>query len=392
MLTLRQDTRIAPRLSMWLNLLRGLAALAVLMFHASALVITPSAVEHTGVLFGVIWSVLRFVAKWGHEAVIIFFVLSGYLVGGPFLIRVLQDKIVSADYLVARLSRMFVVLIPALLLTAILDGSSLAWLNGQSVIDARASFFPDRENLWSFLRLREAVCNAAFLQMLWCKQYGSNLSLWSISNEGLYYLAWFGLVLGVRQRIFLTIPTVVALIVVCSLARTQVSEYTAVSYLVYFLVWMSGALLFCLDKPSLRLLALASALSACLWLYLRRQGLWLASDLMLGCAFVCVLKVLEVRDVAYFADFGFARATSEISFSLYATHVPVAVFVLSLLGQIHPVSASWRSLASFLLITTSCLAVSTAFWWAFESRTHSVRTIIRNTISGLYVKPASKNR
>lgn len=262
-----------------------------------------------------------------------------------------------------------------------------------SVRHRRESFlFPDRENLWSFLRLREAVCNAAFLQMLWCKQYGSNLSLWSISNEGLYYLAWFGLVLGVRQRIFLTIPTVVALIVVCSLARTQVSEYTAVSYLVYFLVWMSGALLFCLDKPSLRLLALASALSACLWLYLRRQGLWLASDLMLGCAFVCVLKVLEVRDVAYFADFGFARATSEISFSLYATHVPVAVFVLSLLGQIHPVSASWRSLASFLLITTSCLAVSTAFWWAFESRTHSVRTIIRNTISGLYVKPASKNR
>ena len=59
----------------------------------------------------------------GHQWVIVFFVLSGYLVGGSVLRSVRTGSWSWRAYLLARLSRLYVVLLPALLL-----GGALDWL------------------------------------------------------------------------------------------------------------------------------------------------------------------------------------------------------------------------------------------------------------------------
>lgn len=50
---------------------------------------------------------LFFITRLGMESVIVFFVLSGYLVGGSALIEFRKQKFKFSDYIVMRLSRMY---------------------------------------------------------------------------------------------------------------------------------------------------------------------------------------------------------------------------------------------------------------------------------------------
>ena len=62
-----------------------------------------------------------FITGWFPEGVIVFFVLSGLLVGGSGVIK-LQSKIFSLkNYSIDRVSRLYVALIPALILGILMD-------------------------------------------------------------------------------------------------------------------------------------------------------------------------------------------------------------------------------------------------------------------------------
>jgi len=56
------------------------------------------------------YSALWAISGHGPAAVVVFFVLSGYLVGGPALIRAKTGKLNGVDYFSARASRPYVVL------------------------------------------------------------------------------------------------------------------------------------------------------------------------------------------------------------------------------------------------------------------------------------------
>ncbi len=57
----------------------------------------------------------------GHQAVVVFFVLSGYWVGGSLLRKARQGRFSWPSYLADRTTRLWVVLVPALVLTLALD-------------------------------------------------------------------------------------------------------------------------------------------------------------------------------------------------------------------------------------------------------------------------------
>ena len=90
-------------LSLYLDLLRFSAALEVFAYHLTMLTGWPA----TQPIF----------ASFGHEAVVVFFVLSGYVIGYAARNR---DK-TPERYAVSRLTRIYSVAIPALLLTVALD-------------------------------------------------------------------------------------------------------------------------------------------------------------------------------------------------------------------------------------------------------------------------------
>ena len=67
----------------------------------------------------IFWKAFEFIVGQGHTAVIIFFVLSGYLVGKHVYLAFNTGRWSWREYAIKRLSRLWIVLIPALILTAI---------------------------------------------------------------------------------------------------------------------------------------------------------------------------------------------------------------------------------------------------------------------------------
>jgi peptidoglycan/LPS O-acetylase OafA/YrhL len=99
-----------------INALRTLAALAVLVHHVRPMLFQ----DYSGVPHNVLVRAL-YGQGLGHTAVIVFFVLSGYWVGGGVLRSVGSGRFNWCDYAVKRLVRLWIVLLPALMLTASLD-------------------------------------------------------------------------------------------------------------------------------------------------------------------------------------------------------------------------------------------------------------------------------
>src|SRR5208282_4394039 len=107
------------------DLIRGLAALGVVYCHARVLLIQS-------VSNGIrpIDRVLYLLSGYGHSAVMVFFVLSGYLVGGSVVRATTSGRWSWGDYLLARGVRLYLVLVPALLLTALWDRIGLEAVSG----------------------------------------------------------------------------------------------------------------------------------------------------------------------------------------------------------------------------------------------------------------------
>jgi peptidoglycan/LPS O-acetylase OafA/YrhL len=100
-----------------LDAVRGTSALAVCAGHLrNAVLADYRGVSHPG-LFD---SAFCAVTGMGHQAVAVFFVLSGYFVGGSTLRRQ-RRQFEWVPYFVARIARLWIVLLPCLLLTAVAD-------------------------------------------------------------------------------------------------------------------------------------------------------------------------------------------------------------------------------------------------------------------------------
>lgn len=158
--------------SAFLDLVRLLAAIAVFLSHASWQ-------DHTG---GVLWQL----GTIGREAVDVFFVLSGFVIGHAAQGRTLRD------YMLSRLARVYSVALPALVLTFVLDGI------GRSVRPALYhGFCCDHGGapVWQMLR------NAVFAGNIWGAEVspGSDIPYWSLGFEAWYYLA-FGLLVFLPRR------------------------------------------------------------------------------------------------------------------------------------------------------------------------------------------------
>lgn len=147
-------------LSLYLDLLRLLAALAVYLFHVSyfAKVRIP------------------LVGNLGSEAVIVFFVLSGFLVTAAGMRQANLERFVQS-----RLSRLWSVCLPALLLTLMVD------LAGQYI--SLLSYHP-MQPYSLFKWVASMAINALFLNQIWNLSIypGTNGPFWSLSYEFWYYI------------------------------------------------------------------------------------------------------------------------------------------------------------------------------------------------------------
>jgi peptidoglycan/LPS O-acetylase OafA/YrhL len=344
-----------------LELLRGLAALAVCLGHVRAFLLPPlRSGDYAWWEQG-----LYFLSAQGEAAVWIFLVLSGYLVGGSVLQRRAAGTWSWSGYLLRRGTRLWVVLVPALLLTFLCD----TWRGSAPVVSAGA-MATDTVLHRDGLTLLGNLC---FLQDLVVAPYGSNTPLWSLAYE-----AWF----------YVLFPAALMVVADAGWGRRAFASLFVLGGLWLLgprgwwlaMPWLVGAALARWEQhhPGRggvcpRLLPWAGVAAVLVLAPFLGEGLrpWV---------FPCVALatgVLVWSEAARSELRGAACARlGAISYTLYASHMPLAVLLTAALaGPVMHVPGATRWLVVFAA-TGALVAFAWALWWAFERRTEAIRAAL----------------
>jgi peptidoglycan/LPS O-acetylase OafA/YrhL len=354
-----------------LDLVRGLAALLVLVGHLRAYIFQSyGEVAQMGVALKAFY----FVTGLGNEAVIIFFALSGFLVGGKALQDLLQRRFSWSRYLLRRLTRLWIVIVPALALTMLFDsiGSTLTHDVGY---DGRFydmyTVGPDATGIshsWpTFLG------NLAFLQNIYVPAFGSDGPIWSLANEFWYYIvfplaAW--LVLGLATPL----ARIGGLLLLTFLSVTLPTSMLAAG-----VIWVAGAAAaWCANRPSFsRFLNWTPARLGAISLFIlavilsRLQFAWF-DHIKLGLVVAATLPIIAALPSPGGIYGTIARASSEFSFTLYLTHFPLLTLIV--LAGFAPTRFTPSIIAFAIFAGLASIAVGWAAscWWVFERNTDRI--------------------
>lgn len=340
-----------------LNLMRGLAAVTVLLSHLrgdsfvdyGAL---PASQHHFVV------EVFFAATRLGHEAVMVFFVLSGFLVGGQVLARLREGQFNLEDYAIDRATRILIPLIPACLLTGAID--TFLFQNPPTLFRLIANM----------VGLNEIVANDLPL----------NPVLWSLSYEIWFYILAGAFGYAISRRVNgLAAAVLVACAIVFAIIDTR-----------YLIFWLLGALVSTrIDIPFKRILALTGlGLSLAGSVFYQLAA---ASHALTPVAYVppIVAEYMMCVGVAMALPFlvdpavdgllqplkRLAAALAAFSYTLYLTHRPVD----AALGLLFPKAdvLSVRTVADFACRVVICLVIAIVFYLAFEAHTGAVRRMWR---------------
>lgn len=326
---------LAPLPSAHLDLMRGLAAWAVMWGHVRGNFFVDFQDLHQPDLF---LKAVYFVTGFGHQAVMVFFVLSGFLISSSVFHGLAAGNWSWRDYSINRASRLYAVLLPGLLLGFIWDKA------GSSLFASTGLYTHPLQGFGALIAQKQLTAgvfagNLFFVQTILCPVFGSNGPLWSLANEFWYYvlfpvglLALIGWRRGALRR---AAPlTIVAFIVAAFLGREM---------LIGFLTWMAGCVLLMaysrlqgFSKRWVALYIVVASIILVLCLSAARLGKSrvLGADLSVGLAFALFLfGILQIdfsmRSHTYA---NLARFFAGFSYSLYVLHFPMVLFLRSWLA------------------------------------------------------------
>lgn len=315
----------------------------------------------------------------GNESVMIFFVLSGYLVGGGVIKALKRNTWSWKAYLIKRLTRLWVVLIPALFLGVALDVTGLHFFSNPGSIYTAPHQQAVVHNVASQLSARVIAENALFLQGILVGPAGSNDSLWSLANEFWYYIAFPVLLLALikNQNALLRFAYLVLFLGITLLVGKTIC--------LLFVIWVLGALLSALPlmipRRATRVLCFAMAfLLPVVFVAVRRAALPLyRAQLVLALFSVLAIYVFLHRTEK--AHNGVYRSTagflSRISYTLYLVHLPLAVLLCACINNPwHRWEKSPKNVAIYLAINAGIVLFSYFFYLAFEANTGKVRSAL----------------
>jgi len=355
----------------FLDLIRFSAAVLVLLGHARGLVLESFArVEHPNPLLRLFY----LVSGLQHEGVVMFFIVSGFLVGGSVWRQIAQGRFDPGSYLINRFARIYLVFIPALVLALLLDAIGREFL-------ADGRFYGVRPllpaNIFAEWWWTQIPCHVVSLQGLLCLPWGVNPPLWSLGYEwGLYLIApaiFAAMLLRMPLRRRLASCAAVAIVFVA------LSLWNA-DWPFWFALWILGAAAAQVfrTRPFGALAGVAGLLVAGAGLVLSRAALLpsLVTDACVagGLAIAVASPVVMQWTAGVYA----VPRGAAFSYSLYAIHLPVCVFVGALLerfaGWPHTlVQPDVRGLLAFGLMVICALAAARGFAYLTEDRTAAVR-------------------
>jgi peptidoglycan/LPS O-acetylase OafA/YrhL len=364
------------RASVLLDLLRGLAALLVLLEHWRNLLFCDyrQVPSHK-----VLWIPAYLLTAAGHQAVVIFFVLSGYLIGGSIFRALAQGRWSWASYATHRLVRLWVVILPGLVLCTLCDTLGMKLHRAPELYGGLSSNHMT-PNVLATLTPRAFLGNLLFLQGVRVPMYGSDGALWSLANEFWYYVLFPVAVFAARRgSIWRRVGWACLFLAVCWFVKLPI--------LIGFPTWLMGVALLRLGsaKADDRLRWALGTGYALLVFFLARfrplQNVW--GDLLLGVATVVLLRTLLSATEKARSDAAWVRWSRFLargSFTLYVVHTPVLVLLTSLIvgdGKYLP-SFAHIGVALLALVFTVVLAYALAY--VTEFRTDRIRAWVEQEL------------
>jgi peptidoglycan/LPS O-acetylase OafA/YrhL len=378
--TLRALSRAA---SAHLDLIRAVAASAVMWGHVRALFFVDfQHLQRPGWFLGIVY----FLTGFGHQAVMVFFVLSRFLISSTVIKSHLSGRWSWRDYAINRTTRLYVVLIPGLLFGLLWDfaGSSLLASKGlytHPLIDLGTAIPVENLTIGNFFG------NLFYLQTILCATFGSNGPLWSLANEFWYYVLFpLGLSAGIAWRKRSSGSAVLS--AVLTILAMAVCVFIGRGILLGFLIWLAGcALVLAYGKFQLR-----SKVWLIFWLvlsFLALSGTLAAvrigkladveSDLVVGLTFTLFLFfALQVRwGAANVVYDKLSRLFAGFSYSLYVLHFP---FLLFLRARVTP-GNRWVPDARHLIYGFLIGATALSFAWLVSVFTENKTSIVRKWVA-----------
>jgi len=378
-----------------LDLIRGMSALLVMLGHLRGFIFLDFGQLKSADLLA---KAFYFATGLGHQAVMVFFVLSGYFVGGSVISSLKKGRFSWIAYTRARLTRLWMVLLPALILTLAVDSLGNAWnpLAYAGGLSARFMSGPTLLDPAVYDSLT-FIGNLIFVQTIWVPVYGSNSPLWSLANEFWYYVMFPVLAVALFQqeskRWFVSVIQLLS----CGLIAWWLPYNLVLSGLiwlmgagVWWLLWMTETRDQMSDpnrggRPILSRIVrfirglgwrLIGGLLFLATLAASKSNHWLGSDYAVGITFALWLISLPGSSHGNGILKRFATGLSEISYTLYVVHFPLLFFAAAVLLRGRQFSADCEGYLWFSGLAVAILAISSGMWWLFERNTDRVRKLL----------------
>lgn len=304
----------------------------------------------------------------------VFFVLSGYFVGGSVLRQ--GNAFSWGGYALARLSRLWTVLVPALVFTfgcdviikglnpSALSGEYQAIWNSGPVVGAYAA------------DARTMVGNLFFVQTIATPVFGSNSPLWSLANEFWYYVLF-----PLGTAVFY--PHLRAASLSFGAAILAAVWFLPAGILTLFLVWLMGVVVYAFQlRSQVRQVQRSRyALVACLALFLvslaASKALHMAAasaDLAVGASFALLAREMGSLEPITLKP---VRQTvawlSDASYTVYLFHFPMVVAFGATVMRGRTLQPTATALAAYLLVLAGTISMCALSWFLFERQTPVVK-------------------
>jgi peptidoglycan/LPS O-acetylase OafA/YrhL len=379
----------ATTASALLDLIRGLAAIAVCLGHWRNVFFVdyPQIKSHR-----LAFAIPYVMTSGGHQAVVIFFVLSGFLVGGSVVRAVKKGTWSWKQYLTHRLVRLWLVLIPALTLAAVLDRTGIHLHHAPALYSGLAH---DNvvNNVTAGLSATTFAGNVVFLQGIFVQTFGSDGPLWSLANEFWYYILF-------PCGLLLCFPSTSRFGRIVSLAVfLGIGLMIGKGILLGFPIWLAGALLAVLPVPRVSFrwkIGIVLAYVPLFFFLAKTHAIGATlSDYLLGAStFLLLWCFLSAQSAAGEGSWvKFARGTARFSYTLYLVHLPFLVLVASLTVK----NLRWQPTPEHISWAFGILAAAIVYAWcvalATEFQTDRVRGWVESGVIGFGGRnrtPASK--
>jgi peptidoglycan/LPS O-acetylase OafA/YrhL len=379
-----KSTHVAAQRLATVDMLRGVAALAVVLYHAreklwcgtSQLLAETGFPASPNAWAGYILSIFRV----GWLGVPMFFVLSGYCIHRGYARRLQADPGIAIDwwaYARRRMWRIYPVYLAALALTVATDACLRTYAPSWHVAG-------DDHSPLTFL------CSALSLQNILAPEFGSNHVFWTLSLE-LHFYAAYPLLLVMSRR---SPRRACSAALAASLIYISADHLLGISarfpyrfghgspvFLTYWATWAVGMYLADVEAGRARIPGWVISLSfpAFILGWILRSRSFLGFDwLCWGWSFAGLLFMLtQTRCIAYFGGrlCAFLSTVGVFSYSLYATHACTLQLVGACLvnPQAKPISLLPMFVGTLLCIAFAWLSFQCVERWslrAAEPRSH----------------------